>query len=211
MEHGAFSLPEVSAMVAGFQGGHCTPIIRVPAVRRDAILPALDLGVGGIMVPGVETAQEVRDCIEFMKYPPQGSRGLSFSRPHNGFASLDRDRYVAEANARNLLMIQIESPRGVENLEEILDVPGIDVVFVGCADLSLSMGIPNDPNSGPLRATLENVLRKTDARGLIGGANLTRAELIDALFPLGLRIVTCATDTKCFLDGLSNPLKSLNR
>ena len=209
MEHGAFSMPEISAMVAGFRGGHCTPIVRIPSIRRDVITPLLDLGIGGLVVPNVETADDVRTCIEYMKYQPQGSRGLSLSRPHTGFVPTERDRFLAETNARNLLIIQIESPRAVENLDKILAVPGIDVAFVGCADLSLSMGVPNDPTLGPLRETLELVLRKANQHGIHGGANVTQPDMIAALTSLGLRMITITTDTKGFLDGIVRPLQSI--
>ena len=209
MEHGAFSIAEASALVVGFRGGHCTPLVRIPAIRRDIFTPLLDLGVGGIVVPNVETADDVRACVEFMKYPPLGSRGLSLSRPHTGFVPADRDRFLAEANARNLLIVQIESPKAVEKLDEILAVPGIDVAFVGCADLSLSMGIPNDPASGPLRETLELVLGKAKQYGIHGGTNVTQPDVIAALAPLGLRVITVTTDTKGFLDGISRPLQTV--
>ena len=211
MEHGAFSISEISAMVAGFRGGHCTPIVRIPSIRRDFITPLLDLGIGGIMVPNAETADDVRACIESMKYHPLGSRGLSLSRPHTGFVATDRNRFVTEANERNLLIIQIESPRAVENLDEILTVSGIDVAFVGCADLSFSMGIPNDPSSGPLRETLKLVLDKANRLDIHGGANVTEPNIIAALVPLGLRMITVTTDTKGFVDGVARPLQSIKR
>jgi 2-keto-3-deoxy-L-rhamnonate aldolase RhmA len=146
-----------------------------------------------------------------MKYPPQGSRGLSLSRPHTGFVPTDRDRFLAEVNARNLLIVQIESPQAVENVDEILGIPGVDVAFVGCADLSLSMGVSNDPSSGPLRETLELVLRNANRRGIHGGANVTQSNIITALTPRGLRMITVTTDTKGFLDGVSHPLQSIKR
>ena len=207
MEHGDFSMAEVSALAAGFRGGHCTPVVRIPSIRRDFVTPLLDLGVGGIMVPNVETADDVRTCVECMKYPPLGSRGLSLSRPHTAFVSTDRDRFLAEANARNLLIAQIESPKAVENLDEILAVSGIDVAFVGCADLSLSMGVPNDPSAGPLRKMLELVLDKAKQHGVHGGANVTQPDAVAALVPQGLRVITVTTDTKGFLDGISRPLQ----
>jgi 2-keto-3-deoxy-L-rhamnonate aldolase RhmA len=211
MEHGAFSFSEISGMLSGFQGGNCTPIVRVPAIRRDLFLPLLDLGIGGIMVPNIETANEVQSCLDFMKYPPLGTRGLSFSRPHTGFTSPERNRFLNDANERNLLIIQIESPNAVENLDEILSVSGIDAVFIGCADLSLSLKIPNDPANKPLRNILEQILRKTTEHGLCGGANITQKNLIESLAPNGLHLVTCTTDTKGFLDGITRPLKMLQQ
>lgn len=209
LEHGALSLPQISAMVAGFQGNCCTPLVRIPAIRREIILPLMDLGVGGIMAPGVETAEEVEQCIEFMKYPPLGSRGLSLSRPHAGFAPTNREQYLTETNRRNILIIQIESAKAVENLEAILGVPGIDVVFVGCSDLSLSLGVANDPTQGKLHTTLTHVVKTAQKRGIASGANVTQKRLINELLPAGLRFITCSTDTKAFLDGISAPLQLL--
>jgi len=211
MEHGTFSISEISAMIVGFRGGHCTPIVRIPSIRRDCITPLLDLGIGGIMVPNVETADDVRACIETMKYRPIGSRGVSLSRPHTGFVPIDHNRFFMESNERNLLIVQIESPKAVENLDDILAVPGIDVAFVGCADLSFSMGIPNDPSSGPLREILELVLDKANRCGVHGGANVTGPDVIAALAPLGLHMITITTDTKGFLEGISRPLQSIKR
>jgi 2-keto-3-deoxy-L-rhamnonate aldolase RhmA len=207
MEHGAFSFSDISAMLTGFLGGNCTPIVRVPTIRRDVFLPLLDLGIGGIMVPNIETANDVKMCIDLMKYPPLGTRGLSFSRPHTGFTSPERECFLNDANIRNLLIIQIESPKAVENLDDILSVSGIDAIFVGCADLSLSLNIPNDPMNEPLRSILERILRKATEYGICGGANITRLNLIESLASCGLRIVTCTTDTKGFLDGITRPLK----
>ena len=209
MEHGTFSLAEISEMAAGFRGGHCTPIVRIPSIRRDIVTPLLDLGIGGIIVPNVETADDVRNCIEYMKYPPLGSRGLSLSRPHTGFVPTDRDRFLAEANARSLLIVQIESQKAVKNLDEILAVPGIDVAFVGCADLALSMNVANDPSSGPLRKMIELVLDKATQYGVHGGANVAQPDVVAALTPRGLRVITVTTDTKGFLDGISHPLQSI--
>ncbi len=211
MEHGAFSLPEISSLLAGFQGSSCTPIVRVPAMRRDIVTPLLDLGVGGIMVPNVETAEEARLCVELTKYPPLGSRGLSLSRPHTGFTATDRDRFLADANERNLLIVQIESPRALENLDDILIVSGIDVAFVGCADLSLSMGIPNDPATGLLRNALELVIDTANRNDVFGGANITKQELIETLSPRGLRMITVTTDTKGFVDGITRSLQPLKQ
>ncbi|MCL2743382.1 MAG: aldolase/citrate lyase family protein [Planctomycetaceae bacterium] len=209
MEHGTFSLSDISAMTAAFCGGHCTPLVRIPSIRRDIITPLLDLGIGGIVVPNVETADDVRTCIEYMKYPPQGSRGVSLSRPHTGFASVERTRFLELANARNLLIIQIESQQAVENLDEILSVPGIDAAFVGCGDLSLSMRISSDPVSGPLRETLEHILDKAGQYNVHGGANVSHPHLIEALIPCGLRVIAVTTDTKGFLVGISRPLHSI--
>lgn len=209
MEHGAFAPPQISAMIAGFSGSRCTPIVRIPGVRREIVLTVMDLGVAGIMVPGVETADEVRRCVEVMKYPPLGSRGLSFSRPHSSFDSPDRDEYLRKANERTLLVVQIETGRALDHLDEILAVPGLDAVFVGCADLSLAMGVPNDPSQGPLREALERVLKAATARNIVVGANLASPSLVEDLLPLGMRMITCTTDTKGFLEGISRPLRNM--
>jgi 2-keto-3-deoxy-L-rhamnonate aldolase RhmA len=211
MEHGTFSFSDIWAMLPGFLGGNCTPIVRVPTIRRDVFLPLLDLGIGGIMVPNIETADEVKMCLDLMKYPPLGTRGLSFSRPHTGFTSPEREHFLNNANVRNLLIIQIESPKAVENLDDILSVSGIDAIFAGCADLSLSLKIPNDPVHEPLRNILEQILQKAAKYGVCGGANITQVNLIESLVSYGLRIVTCTTDTKGFLDGITRPLKVLQQ
>ncbi len=208
MEHGAYTMSDLAVMVPGFRSCHCVPLVRVPAIRREFFQASLDLGVAGIVVPMVESAADVRACIDLMKYPPIGRRGVSFCRPHSLFQEHNGDGYTAEANKNTLLVVQIESARGLDQLDEILAVPGIDIVFVGNTDLSQSLGCPNDLESGQLRHAIELILKTASARKIVGGANVTEPSIVAELHENGLRFITLTTDVERFFAGLKMVIKN---
>lgn len=202
LEHGAYTLADLASMLPGFRGGHCSPLVRVPAVRREWFQATLDLGAAGIVVPVVESPDDVRRAVELMKYPPQGKRGVAYCRPHCLFQSPQDEGFPARANEHAILVIQIETAAGLAHLDEILAVPGIDVVFVGNADLSQSLGCPNDLDRGPLCDAMERIVRAAAARGIPAGANLVDPKAIARLKAMGLRLVSLTTDVDRFLAGL---------
>lgn len=209
MEHCSFTMQDLSNIVPGFRGCRCRPMVRVPAVRREFFQSVLDIGIAGIVVPVVETAEEVRQCVEMMKYPPQGKRGLSYCCPHTLFQERDRDEYTEKANDNLLLVVQIETARALENLEEILAVPGIDVAFIGNTDLSLSLGKPNDLAEGPIRDAVRLILRTAEANGIAGGGNFVDPEFVDAFYDDGLRFISLDSDVERLLVGLKSGMKTL--
>jgi len=202
MEHGSYTLADLAAMVPGFRGCRCVPLVRVPAVRREFFQAALDLGLAGIVVPMVESAADARACVELMKYPPVGRRGVSYCRPHSLFQTPTGGCFTDEANENTLLVLQIETARGLEQADEILAVPGVDAAFVGNADLAQSLGCPDDLERGPLRDALERILRTAAAHGVAGGANITSPQMIAELRRCGLRFITLTTEVERFLAGL---------
>ena len=208
MEHGNYSIADLAVMLPGFRGCHCVPLVRIPAIRREFFQATLDLGVAGLVVPMVESAADVRACIELMKYPPLGKRGVSFCRPHSCFQGHDNDGYTDKANDDMLLVVQIETAKGLHHLEEIFAVPGIDVAFVGNTDLSYSLGCPNNLESGQVRDAIELVLKTASARNIVGGANITDPKIIDEMHKKGLRFVSLTTDVELFISGMETAVKN---
>ena len=202
MEHGSYTLSDMAVMLPGFRGCHCAPFVRVPTVRREFIQPLLDLGVTGIVVPMVETAADAQACVQLMKYPPVGKRGVAYCRPHALFRTPTDSRFTAEANENTLLVVQIESAQGLAHVDEILAVPGIDVAFVGNADLAQSLGCPPALESGRIRDAMETVLKSAAAHKVVGGGNVADPGIIADLHKHGLRFVTLTSDVERFLVGL---------
>ena len=212
MEHCTFSPTELSLIIPGFKSCRCRPLIRVPAVRREFFQAPLDLGIAGIIVPMVETPDDVREAAAMMKYPPLGRRGLSFCCPHCQFENHeeDRDFYTQKANADLTLIIQIETAKGLANLESILSVPGIDVVFIGNADLSISLNVPNTLARGSeLRLAQERILKTAARHGIVGGGNLTDPQIISELQPLGMRFITLCSEVEMLAAALSQAINAV--
>lgn len=122
-------------------GGRVTPLARVASGTIDQIKQVLDAGAQGVLVPLVNTAEQAAQVVRFSRFPPDGERGSGSIFANMTYAAT-RPEYVANANHQVLVAIQIETKEAVENIDAILDVPGIDMVFVGPNDLTLSLGLP---------------------------------------------------------------------
>jgi 2-keto-3-deoxy-L-rhamnonate aldolase RhmA len=207
MEHGSYTLAELATMIPGFHGCRCVPMLRVPAVRREYFQATLDLGIGGIVVPMVETADDARMCVELMKYPPAGRRGVAYCRPHAGFVRPAGDGFTDEANDNMLLVVQIESAKGLENAEEILSVPGVDVVFVGNADLGQSLGCSDNLEGGPIREAMERILNTAAAHHVVGGGNMVQLDLMEHFRRFGLRFITLTSEVERLAVGLQTAIQ----
>ena len=204
LEHGLFTLSSLARMLPGFHGCRSSALIRVPSTERSFFQAPLDLGAAGIILPMVESAEEARRAVALMKYPPLGRRGIGFGRPHTDFlTNPDRDDYIAHANASTLLIVQIETAAGVEQAEEILAVPGIDVVFIGNADLSQSLGCRNDFRAEPLKSAVAKIFQAAARNKLIVGGNLTDAGLVRDFAPHNFRFITLTTDVDMIEDGFN--------
>ena len=158
LEHGASSESDLPAMLLAVEGTQCAPIVRVVSNDQDCIKRALDLGAVGIMVPYVSTAQEAKNAVSYTRYPPHGCRGVASSTIATSFG-LTMDEYHAKALERTLVIVQIETAEGVENIDQIAAVEGADVVFVGPLDLSYNLGCPKQFEHPDLLAALDRVLK----------------------------------------------------
>jgi 4-hydroxy-2-oxoheptanedioate aldolase len=131
----------IFSTISDLSGGQITPLARVAVGSVDQIKHALDAGAQGIVVPMVNTAEEAAAAVRYARFPPVGVRGGGGLAPQLGFA-VNGPTYLVESNREILVAIQIETPEGVENIDEILQVEGIDLIFIGPFDLHLSHGLP---------------------------------------------------------------------
>ncbi|MBK8025866.1 MAG: 2-dehydro-3-deoxyglucarate aldolase [Chloroflexi bacterium] len=143
LEHTATDLSTASLMmtaIADVSAGRVSPLARVPVGSIFHIKQVLDAGAHGVLVPMVNTAEEARDVVRFSRYPPVGDRGVGGFAPFLSFGA-SRAEYTREANNQVLVAIQVETQQAVENIEDIVSVPGIDVIFIGPNDLHISYGL----------------------------------------------------------------------
>lgn len=168
MEHTALSLEAVQThiMAGDLQGA--TALVRVPSNDPIIIKQVLDLGASGIIVPMVLTAAEARDAVAATRYPLEGIRGWGPRRPSR-YGRIPGPEVVETANRNVLVVIQIEHIEAVRNLDEILDVPGIDAIYFGTGDLAGSMGLPPEVAHPALDEVIATVIRKARQRGVCVG------------------------------------------
>jgi 2-dehydro-3-deoxyglucarate aldolase/4-hydroxy-2-oxoheptanedioate aldolase len=142
MEHTGWSIETVRMLIATSRSTTMVPLVRIPATEYHFIARVLDMGAMGIMVPMVESVEQARRLVESARYPPAGRRGAAFAIAHDDYQPGDMAGKIASANSEVLLIAQVETARGLENVEKIAAVDGLDVIWIGQADLTTSLGIP---------------------------------------------------------------------
>lgn len=142
MEHTGTSLETIKAQVAHCRGLPIAPFVRVPRGEYHFLARALDIGCQGVMIPMVDSAEAARTIAESTHYPPKGRRGAAFSFAHDDYAPGDPLPKMKAADARNVIIAQIETERGLAEVEDIAAVDGIDVLWIGHFDLTNFLGIP---------------------------------------------------------------------
>lgn len=137
-----------------------TSIARVPANLPWMIGRHLDMGIQGITVPMVNSAAEAEAAVRAVKYAPLGSRGLAGARAANYGQVLpfSYPEHVAKSNAETMVIVQVETPASIDALPEIMEVPGIDVIFIGPTDLSLCLGHPGDFHHPEVQAAFQRII-----------------------------------------------------
>jgi 2-keto-3-deoxy-L-rhamnonate aldolase RhmA len=164
MQHSTLSYADVAKMIWACRGAPAVPFVRVPDATESEIQKATDIGILGIIVPTVETAEKAQAAVSWAKYPPLGRRSQGLGQ---GPALYGTD-YRQTANDNLMVVIMIESPAGVQNLEKIAAVPGVDVIFVGSGDLSSFSGYrQGDPQYEALVNKIRDITLKAGVK--LGG------------------------------------------
>lgn len=159
LEHSPIDWSQAGALFGAIADAGCVPLARVPRGDHDHIKRVLDAGAFGIVVPMVNTVEQARDAIAAAKYPPVGNRSLGGTLHAMNFDATPGD-YFKRANDEILVVLQTESPEGVDNAEAIYSLPGVDAIFVGPFDLTAQMRGPDgiDPSPAELEVMLQRVL-----------------------------------------------------
>lgn len=163
-EHGPMSLESISRMVMAAELRGATLLVRTPENNESTILRYMDTGVGGIIIPGLDSAAAARRAVRAVKYIPDGDRGLAGVRAADYGLSSPLAEYIKTANRETMVLGVIESMQGVDNISEILGVDGLDGVFMGTNDLSNSMGLTGQTGHPDVLAAVEKIV----AAGLAG-------------------------------------------
>jgi 2-keto-3-deoxy-L-rhamnonate aldolase RhmA len=142
MEHAGVHVDTIKQQMAYCRGLDIVPMVRVPTTQYHFLARVLDLGAMGVMVPMVETKEQAEQIASFTRYPPQGYRGAGFSTSHDDYSGGSVKDKIKEIHERTFVICQIETAKGLENVEAIAAVPHVDCVWLGHFDLTNFMGIP---------------------------------------------------------------------
>ncbi|MCO8265403.1 aldolase/citrate lyase family protein [Haloferax sp. AB510] len=210
-EHSTMGLETVENMVRGIgaTGDDTASIVRVPGNDNVHIKRVLDIGVDGIIVPMIETADEARSLVEAVRYPPEGIRGIASGRASE-YGS-DFVEYVENAEEQIVTIAQIESKRGVENAKEIASVDGIDALFLGPADLSGSLGIFAQWESEVLNEHIERVVEVSEEVDKPIGTLIINQEDIEKRVSQGFDYLAVGKDTALLASGTKEMVSEYER
>jgi 4-hydroxy-2-oxoheptanedioate aldolase len=199
LQHGVQDYHSCLACLQGLMPSGVVPMVRIPWNEPGIVGKVLDAGAYGIICPMVNSEAEARALVQFAKYPPVGTRS---NGPVRAGIYADPGAYQQTANDEILVIPMIETRKAVENLESILDVPGIDAVYVGPSDLSFSLGKPPrmDVEDDEVLAIYERVLQQASKRGVAAGIHCNAPAYAKRMIKMGFRLVTVAPDVGTLLN-----------
>jgi 2-keto-3-deoxy-L-rhamnonate aldolase RhmA len=208
LEHSGYGIERLRETLAATRGLDLVPFLRVPDAEYDLIARGLDIGALGVMVPAVESGNEARLVADSARFPPVGKRG---------FGMLMRDAWhedgvlatIEEVNREVLTLVQIETADGLEAVDEIAAVEGIDILWIGHFDLTASLGVPGEFTSETYLGALERVLEAGERHGKPVGMVCGSVDEGRALFDRGFRLLAYSIDIWLYEDALKAGIAGL--
>jgi len=193
LEHGPGDVATLVAQVQAIKGTGAVPLARAPWNDLVVIKRMLDTGICGLVIPYVNTAEEARAAVRACRYPPQGIRGVAASPRAHGYGQRAGD-YFRQANEQLLIITQVETPTAVENVDSILEVEGLDGVFIGPMDLATNMGFLGNPADPAVQHAMRQVESRVKASGKVLGTIASGWQEAQALYDRGYQMVTLMAD-----------------
>lgn len=194
LEHSGFGIDRLRDLLPATSAAGVVPLVRVPDAVYDSISRALDLGAQGVLVPACESADEARLVVESARFPPEGKRGFGLLY-QDVWEPTGLPDTLAKANDETLLMVQIETVAGLEAVEDIAAVEGIDVLWIGQFDLTASLGIPGQLDTDLFRDAVARILAAARASAKHVGMVCATVDDCRAMLAQGLTIVGYSFDT----------------
>lgn len=208
-EHNPFTDTQLQMMIYALRGRDITPVIRVRENTQGHIKIALDMGAGGVMVPQSETVEDIKRAVEHAKYPPLGKRGYGPMRATDYWK--DKQEYDSTANTDIKLIIQIETIKLIEKIDDVLGIPGIDAIFVGPADLSWSMGLKGNSDHPDFEAAILKVAQACHKYEVPWGMPLGDVDSFFVRFKQGARLLSVGADRGFIQSGATQLVESVKK
>jgi len=209
MEHTGLGFETLKTQFALCRGLAIVPMVRVPRGEYHFIARALDLGAMGVMVPMVGTAEEAAQIVACTRYPPLGRRGAAFGFAHDDYEGGDVGTKIAALHARTMVIPQIETREGLDNVEAIAAVPGVDALWVGHFDLTNFMGLPGQFTHPDYLAAIDRIVAACERHGKTAAFLATDEAWARAYAAKGFRLMAYGVDQLMLQRALSEGLDVL--
>lgn len=192
-EHGPFELKTIMAHLQAVEPYPVSSIVRPVEGSTSLIKQLLDVGAQTLLVPMVDTAEQAQQIVAASKYPPAGNRGLGTSMARAANWNRTKD-YLTQANDEVCVIVQIETLAGLENIDDIVKVDGVDAVFIGPSDLSAAMGYIGNPGHPKVVSAIENAFKTIQAAGKQAGVLAVTKDLVEKYVAAGARFIGVGVD-----------------
>jgi len=207
-EHGPYDMMDVEKMCHAADGAGIAPIVRVGENNDWKILRALDVGATGVQVPQISCKADAEAVVRGAKYTPLGERGLSIITRGGDLGTRGLE-YTNLANEETVVIIHIEGVEGVRNLDEVLTVDNIDVIFLGPYDLSQSLGIPGQVEDPRVEGAIRDCVSKIKAAGKSAGSFAKDATIAKRLIDMGVQYMSVSVDAAIYKDACADIVSQL--
>jgi len=211
MEHSGLGMDDMKTQFALCRAAGIVPMVRPPAKQYHLLSLLLDLGAMGLMLPMVESREEAERIVSWTRYPPQGVRGAMFMGAHDDYAPGDVGEKMRIAHDRTLVLALIETKKGIENVDEIVATPGIDVAHLGHFDLSLSMGMPAGFERPEMKAAFADIVAACRKHGKTAACMAGNVEQGRGWMKDGFRMVSYSGDIWLVMEGLARGIRELRQ
>lgn len=208
-EHAPNDIPLIMAQLQAVKGSPAHAIVRPPVGETALIKQVLDIGAQTVLVPIVETVEQAQQLVAAVRYPPLGVRGVAGYTRAAHFGTVPD--YLKRANDEICLLVQVETRKGLDNLNEIAAVDGVDGVFIGPADLSAALGHLGDPSHPEVRSTIEDCMKRIAAAGKAPGILMADEAFAQRCLDLGALFVAVNTDISLFAQSVYATAKKYKR
>lgn len=201
LEHRRVDPSMVNHLIRACRLGGMDAVIRIKPANYADLLWLLEAGARGVMLPKVVALEEVREVVAAMKFPPAGRRGLDGVQAESHYGRMAQKDYLAQADAENVLVVQIEEPQVVPHIDAIAALPGVDVLFVGPADLTLNLGKIGQVEDPEVLAILRQVVEACRRHGKAAGIPCA-VDQVPKYHAMGFRFFNVISDFRLMLNGL---------
>jgi 4-hydroxy-2-oxoheptanedioate aldolase len=202
MEHRAHGYEVVDRISLACRATGMDLMVRIRKTGYTSAMRALEFGANGVMVPHCRTATEAREWVDWTRFPPLGKRGFDGAGADGDYTPADPTEYLRERNEETFLVVQIEDREAVDCVDEITAVDGVDLLFVGPADLSISYGVPMQREHPLVQRAMDKVANAAAKHGKWWGTVTVTPESAQKELDRGARIITCADDHFLLVKGL---------
>jgi 2-keto-3-deoxy-L-rhamnonate aldolase RhmA len=208
-EHGNFDVETVNDLCRVAALVNLCPIVRVADFQYSLVARALDCGAGGIIFPRTEDPKQLETAISWTIFPPAGIRGYGLTANHADYEPLTITQLIDHYNANLMRVVQIESVRAVQAIDEILSVHGFDTVMIGPADLSISLGVPGNMDHPKMIGTIETIRDACLRHGIVPGIHTRTPAMARFWKERGMLFLGCSNDLAMLLDRASENVRTI--